>query len=41
MRDQITSDRKFKRHDQIALGAFQSFLVEVRTNAGYIHATHV
>jgi len=26
--------------DQIALCAFQTFLVEVQTNAGYIHATH-
>ena len=27
-------------HDQIALCAFYSFLVEVQMNAGYIHATH-
>ena len=27
--------------DQIAFCAFHSFLVEVQTNAGYIHATHV
>ena len=26
--------------DQIAFCAFQSFLVEIQTNAGYIHATH-
>ena len=26
--------------DQIAFCAFHSFLVEVQTNAGYIHATH-
>ena len=26
--------------DQIAFGAFNSFLVEVQTNAGYMHATH-
>ena len=26
--------------NQIALCAFHSFLVEVQTNAGYIHATH-
>ena len=27
-------------HDQIALCAFYSFLVEVQMNAGYIHAMH-
>ena len=26
--------------DQIAFGAFHSFVMEVQTNAGYIHATH-
>ena len=26
--------------DQIAFGEFHSFLEEVQTNAGYIHATH-
>ena len=26
--------------DQITFGAFHSFLVEVQTNAGYIHVTH-
>ena len=26
--------------DQIAFCAFHSFLVEVQTNPGYIHATH-
>ena len=26
--------------DQIVFGAFHSFLVEVKMNAGYIHATH-
>ena len=30
-----------KAQDQIAFCAFHSFLVEVQTNAGYIHATHV
>ena len=30
-----------KAQDQIAFCAFRSFLVEVQTNAGYIHATHV
>ena len=29
-----------KARDQIAFCAFYSFLVEVQTNAGYIHATH-
>ena len=29
-----------KTRDQIAFCAFHSFLVEVKTNAGYIHATH-
>ena len=29
-----------KAHDQTALCAFHSFLVEVQTNAGYIHATY-
>ena len=42
-RDQITRGRgsimKIAR-DQIALCTFNSFLVEVQTNAGYIHATH-
>ena len=27
-------------HDQTAFSAFHTFLVEVQTNAGYIHATH-
>ena len=27
-------------HDQIAFCAFHSFLVEVQTNAGYVHAMH-
>ena len=27
-------------HDQIAFCTFHTFLVEVQTNAGYIHATH-
>ena len=27
-------------HDQIAFCAFHSFLMEVQTNAGNIHATH-
>ena len=27
-------------YDQIAFNAFNSFLVEVHTNAGYIHAMH-
>ena len=26
--------------NQIAFGAFHSFLVEVQTNASYMHATH-
>ena len=41
-RVQITSDlRKSKRAcDKIALCAFHSLLVEVQTNAGYIHAVH-
>ena len=26
--------------DQIAFCAFYSFLVEVQTNAGYVHGTH-
>ena len=41
--DQITSDRKSKfnhTHDQIVNCAFHSFLVEVQTNAGYIHVTY-
>ena len=29
-----------KVRDRIALRAFHSFLVEVKTNAGYIYATH-
>ena len=29
-----------KVHDQIAFCAFHSFLVEVQTDAGYMHATH-
>ena len=37
-RDQITSDTNAR--DQIELGAFLSFLVEVQMNAGYIHVTH-
>ena len=28
-------------HDQGGFCAFHTFLVEVQTNAGYIHATHV
>ena len=39
-RDQITSDRRSNSRDQIALCAFHLFLVEVPTNAGYIHASH-
>ena len=39
-RDQITSDQGPNANDQIAFFAFHSFLVEVQTNAGYIHATH-
>ena len=27
-------------HDQITFYAFYSFLVEVRTNTGYLHAAH-
>ena len=27
-------------HDQIAVCTFHSFLVDVQTNAGYIHSTH-
>ena len=27
-------------HDQIAFCAFHSFLVEVQTNAGYVHVMH-
>ena len=42
-RDKITSDKR-SRHayarDQIAFCAFHSFLVEVQTHTGYIHATH-
>ena len=30
-----------KAHDQTVFCAFHSFLVEVQTNAGHIHATHV
>jgi len=40
MRDQISSDKGANASDQIAFCAFHSFLVEVQTNAGYIHATH-
>ena len=39
-RDQITRDRMSKGECQIAFCLFHSFLVEVQTNAGYIHATH-
>ena len=41
--DQITSDRKSKfnhTRDQIVNCAFHSFLVEVQTNAGYVHVTY-
>ena len=40
MRDQMTSERRSKRRDQIPLCAFHTFLVEVQTNTGYIYATH-
>ena len=36
-RDQFTSP---KARDQSAFCAFHTFLVEVQTNAGHIHATH-
>ena len=38
-RDQITSDQGPNANDQIAFFAVHSFLVEVKMNAGYIHAT--
>ena len=38
--DQITSDRRSKMSDQIAFFAFHSFLVEVPTNAAYIHVMY-
>ena len=40
MCDQISSDKGANASDQIAFCAFHSFLVEVQTNAGYIHAAH-
>ena len=39
IRLQVTEASKV--HDQTVFCAFHSFLVEVQTNAGYIHATHV
>ena len=39
-RDQIRVIVGSNACDQIALCAFHTFLVEVQTNAGYIHATH-
>ena len=36
---QITRVKGQNVHDQIAFGAFHSFLVEFQTNAGYIHVT--
>ena len=38
----VSRDRRFIARDQIALYAFQSFLVEVQTNADYTrtHAAH-
>ena len=38
--DQISSDQDANASNQIASCAFHSFLVEVQTNPGYIHATH-
>ena len=38
--DQISSDQGANASNQIAFCAFHSFLLEVQTNAGYIHATH-
>ena len=40
MCDQISSDKGANASNQIAFCAFHSFLVEVQTNPGYIHATH-
>ena len=40
MHDQIQVIEGPNMHDQTALCAFHSFLVEVQTNAVYIHATH-
>ena len=40
MYDQISSDQGANVSDQIAFCIFHSFLVEVQTNPGYIHATH-
>ena len=40
MRDQITSDSQSIVRDQTAFSAFHSSLMEVQTNAGYIHVTH-
>ena len=39
MRDQITSDSQSIVRDQTAFSAFHSSLMEVQTNAGYIHVT--
>ena len=42
-RDKITSDRRSRRayaRDRIVFCAFHSFLVEVQTHTGYIHATN-
>ena len=38
--DQITRLEGRNARDQIAFCAFQPFLEEVQTKAGYIHATH-
>ena len=38
--DQISSDQGANVSNQIASCAFHSFLVEVQTNADYIHVTH-
>ena len=37
---QITSDRRYKQTWSKAFCAFHTFLVEVQTNASYVHATH-
>ena len=37
---QITSDRRYKQTWSKAFSAFHTCLVEVQTNASYIHATH-
>ena len=38
--DQITGVEGRNARDQLAICALHSFLVEVQTKAGYIHATH-